>query len=93
MSYTAYKCKCCSLVDYSFDNETFRLKKEGCKDQSHSWEPQPHYPGVVHATSVSMLEDAQLDSLKSIYELDRILNIEAASERETKTYNEYLKKI
>ena len=44
----------------------------------------PPNPTVIQSTSEYMAEDPVLDSLKSIYELDRQLNIEAETDRELK---------
>lgn len=53
----------------------------------------PPNPSTVIATHVYMTEMPQLDSLKTIYELDRILNIEAEQEREDKAYQELTKEL
>jgi hypothetical protein len=47
----------------------------------------PPDPTVVHCTNTYMSE-AQLDSIKTMYELDKILNYEAREEREIKILNE-----
>jgi hypothetical protein len=46
-----------------------------------TYEKLPPNPRVVLATNTYM-SDPQLDSIHSVYELDRQLNIEAAEERE-----------
>jgi hypothetical protein len=47
----------------------------------------PNDPVVVHSTGTYM-SDAQLDSIRTIYELDRQLNIEVRQEKEMMALNE-----
>jgi hypothetical protein len=48
----------------------------------------PPNPTVIIATTVYMTEDPQLDSFKSVYELDRALTEECADDREMKAYQQ-----
>lgn len=67
------------VVCYCFDDEVD--KKLGEK-----WEKRfvrlPPNPTIIHAMFDYMTEDPVLDSLGSIYELDRQLNIDAENDRE-----------
>ena len=79
MSFTAFFRKSDRKIYYAFANEEHRLPSHSSMDEFIKLPPNPT---VVLATATYMTEDAQLDSLKSIYELDRQLNLEAEDERE-----------
>lgn len=72
-------------VIYAFRGEEHRLPDEPL-------EALPPNPTTVHSTNTYMSEP-QLDSISTIYELDRILNIEAREEKELLVFNEYRKNI
>lgn len=85
-----YVCKRCGDIQYVFDNEEERLVQGNCGRVlrwCHDFRKMPPSPRVVHATETYMSDQPQLDSLRTIYELDRILNLEAAEEREVKALN------
>ena len=87
MALCAYK-RIDGKVFYCFEGEEDRLPPI---DAIHCvfenfYEKLPPNPNVVQSTTTFMTEDPQLDSLETIYELDRILNIEAEEEREAQTF-------
>lgn len=87
--FTEYKCGRCGESQYVFEGEEERLQQGNCGVVTrwcHIFEKMPPSPRVVHCTAAYMTE-YQLDSLPSMYELDRVLNIEAAEEREVKALN------
>jgi hypothetical protein len=91
MGLICYECKTCKRKQFAFDGETDRIDWE-CKSKWCEIVVLPPNPTTVHATNTYMSEP-QLDTLSTIYELDRILNIEAREEKELKILNEYRKNI
>lgn len=85
-----WECTRCGEKQLAFLNEKKRLVQGNCMVYlrwCHDFQPLPPDPSVVHCTNTYMSEP-QLDSLKTIYELDRILNIEARDEKELKILQE-----
>jgi len=99
LSFRAYKDLDTGKIGYAFEGEEHRLDRivrtpgERLFGWDLFWEKLPPNPSVILATSVFMTEMPYLDSLKSIYELDRMLNIEAEQDREDKAYQEMVKHI
>lgn len=92
MALIEYKCSRCGEGQLVFSGEEgARLRIRGSCGVAtrwcHTFVAMPPSPSVVHCTNTYM-SDPQLDSLKTMYELDRQLNIEAAEERELKAYNQ-----
>jgi len=85
MTLVAYKCVDCKKTQYAFVGEEYRLQDDGC-----CYEAQPPDPTTIHATNTYMSEP-QLDSWASVYELDRMLNIEMSDEKELAAFNEFRK--
>lgn len=85
MSLREFKCKFCGCVSLAFEDESQRLDPNySCGGPfPHEWNVLPPRVSVVLATNAFMLESPQLDSIPSIYELDRQLNIETREEKET----------
>jgi hypothetical protein len=88
MAYKLYKCKVCGHCVYSFP-EDLPKKNTKCNVNGHLYEEQSNYPVVVHATNSFMSTELMLDSAWTIHELDRILNIETAEEKQIKFLNDY----
>lgn len=91
MALREYRCSFCGESRLAFDNEKdYRLYTivscPGCLLYNHAWERQPPRVTVVLATTGLMLDEPQLDSLITIYELDRQLNMEARDEIEMEIY-------
>ena len=84
MSLRRYKCRQCKKTEYVFDGEESRLS------DGHEFEKLPNNPIIVHATNTFM-SDPQLDSLKTIYDLDKTLTKEVRDEKEMKLFNEHRK--
>jgi len=80
MALREYRCRC-GEVCYLFDNED----KDG---DGHVWLQMPPRFTTVLATNMLMLEEPQLDSLISVYELDRQLTIEAREQKEMELFQE-----
>lgn len=86
MALVAYICDRCSRKALAFRGEEHRLTlrcEVGCEIS-----PLPPNPVTVHTTDTFMSEP-QLDSLSSLYELDRLLTIEAREEKELFVFNEF----
>lgn len=83
MAFTAFYRKSDHKVYYAFEGEENRLPGHASIDEFIKLPPNPI---VVIATATYMTEDPQLDSLKTIYELDRQLNLEAEDDREMLHY-------
>lgn len=83
LSFTAFKNSETGEVKYAFPFDSQRLG-EGM------WLVLPHMPNVVLATAVYD-QEPYLDSIKSLHELDRQLNIEAEQAREDIAYQIYRK--
>jgi hypothetical protein len=83
MALSAYKCEDCGLVHYRFDDEQ---EPEG----HHKFVKLPPSPKVVLATALYM-QEYQLDSWNTTYELDRILNLEARAEKEMSFYQDHIR--
>lgn len=92
MSLKAYRNKEDGSIHYAFEGEEHRMPHSDYLSWHWRWmyDKLPPNPVTILATSVYMCGSPQLDSLKSIYELDRQLNIEAEGEREDKEYQKYL---
>ncbi len=69
---------------FCFEDDENRLPDVGDKLWRDIYVKMPPTPVVVHSTNEFMTEDPVLDSLTTIYELDRQLNIEAENERDLK---------
>lgn len=85
------KCEHCSQTKLLFEDEWQRFwKTEGAcsKDWEHRWLKQPPRVSVILATTGLMLDDPQLDSLITIYELDRQLTMEARDEKEMEIFQQ-----
>lgn len=92
MALIEYRCKC-GYSTYIFPDESWRdwtkCKRNGERaDEYHFFTKQPPRVSVVLATNMVMLGDPQLDSLHTIYELDRQLNIETRAQKETEIFQE-----
>lgn len=90
MAIQEYRCKICDHSVLSFEDE---FTQDGRCDEHthHCWEVQPPVAVTVIATNLFMLDFPQLDSIHTIYELDRQLNIEAREEKEMKEYQDFIK--
>jgi len=96
MALQEYKCFFCDEKRLAFDLDVAldldRLQTytncTGCFSYKHSWVKQPPRVSVVLATTGLMLDDPQLDSLITIYELDRQLNLEARDAIEMEVYQQ-----
>ena len=98
MSFRAYRDIMSSEVHYAFEGEECRLPVLKADDiDSSLWEffydQLPNNPSTIIATTTFMTDFPYLDSMKSMYELDRILNIEAEQDREDKAYQELILQI
>lgn len=93
MPFASYVNKNTGKTYYAFEGEEYRLPGvvPGSRGKelvhfSEKWPDLyiklPPNPKVVLSTFVYMTEDPQLDSMQGIYELDRMLNIEASEEKE-----------
>jgi hypothetical protein len=91
MGLICYQCTTCKEKRFAFDGEQDRIDWE-CSTKWCEIVPLPPNPTTVHATNTYMSEP-QLDTLSTVYELDRILNIEAREEKELQVFNEYRKNI
>lgn len=80
MGLKAYRRKTDKKVVYSF---------EDIKDSNY--EKLPPNPEIVHSVRVYMVEIPRLDSLSTIHELDRQLNLEAEKDREDAIYQDLVK--
>lgn len=90
MALREYKCLCCHDTVYVFDNE-FCDERGGYNCEGpfpHIWRQSPPKFTTILATSMLMLEEPQLDSLISVYELDRQLTIEAREQKELELFQE-----
>lgn len=92
MALAELKCKSCGRTEYLFETEYRRFWDERVEggpcpnDWEHQWQKMPPRVSVVLATTGLMLDDPQLDSLVTIYELDRQLNLEARDAIEMEIY-------
>ena len=102
MSFKAYKHRFDEdRIEYAFEGEEYRLTDDltiegDCQyrfEWDEIWEKLPPNPSVILATTSYMAGVPYLDSLKTMYELDRILNIEAEQAREDKAYQELVLKL
>jgi len=99
LSFKAYRQIDTGSVHYAFEGEEHRLPRPpNCLgNMGETWmlfyEVLPNNPSTILATSTFMTEMPYLDSMKSMYELDRILNIEAEQDREDKAYQELMLQI
>lgn len=93
MSFRAYKNKKDGSIHYAFQGEECRLPDV---NKNSPWDSMyvmlPPNPSVIIGT-VTWMAGVYLDSMKTMYELDRILNIEAEQNREDKAYQEMIKNI
>lgn len=83
MAFCAYRSRLDGRIEYAFSGEEDRIAS---KDWEEEFERLPPNPTVIIATKTYMAEQPLLDSFKTMYELDRVLNIEAEQEREDKAY-------
>lgn len=93
-----YECHSCGIRKLFFPEERHRIVlfcAEGCCGTKfhHVMMELPVRPAVVHSTEQFMLERGYLDSLGSIYELDRILNLEARADKELKAIEQARKEM
>lgn len=88
MAYKLYKCKNCNYCIYSFPEDLYK-KNKNCNDGEHNFETQKHYPTIVHATNSFISTELMLDSIWTIHELNRILNIETSEEKQIKLLNKH----
>ena len=91
MGLIGYECKTCGQKQFAFNGEEHRVNWR-CHTKWCEVVALPPNPTTVHATNTYMSEP-QLDTLSTMYELDRILNIEAREEKELQVFNEYRKNI
>lgn len=88
MGLRKFQCNKCAKTQLAFLGEEHRLSQADCGVEGcHVFTPLPPDPSVVHCTNVYMA-DAQLDSIRTIYELDKILTYEAREEKEIKILND-----
>jgi len=97
MALIEYKCTRCEKTQHVFSGEekTRLISGGSCPRftrQCHNYKAMPPNPIIIHATDTWMSEPA-LDSFQSTYELDRILNIEAAHAKEMTIINDVRKKL
>ena len=99
MSFRAYRNKFDARIEYAFEGEEMRLADTpdeyhlwGLNDLGWSgvWEKLPPDPTVILATTSYMAGVPYFDSMKTMHELDRLLNIEAEQAREDKAYQEFV---
>ena len=94
MALARYKHRTTGKICYVFEGEEYRLDiPSGCIGHvpwTLVYEKLSPNPIVIHTTDTYM-SDPQLDSLKTIYELDRQLNIEAREEKELEAFNQFRK--
>lgn len=102
MSFRAYKNYKSGNTEYVFEGEEHRLPAPLDEEDFTMWiqgfwdlfyEKLPPNPSTILATATFMTDMPYLDSLKTIYELDRKLNIEAEQDREDRAYQEMIKHI
>lgn len=89
MPLNEYRCPHCKSTTLRF--EEFRFMYDGqCDDprMPHEWELMPPRANIVFATAQYM-QEYQLDSWATVYELDRQLNIEAREARELDFYQDH----
>jgi hypothetical protein len=81
------QCTKCGEKRLVFDDEN---KPSGdCRSMvSHNFVMLPPQPVVVHSTETFMSTEVRLDSHYTIYELDRVLSIEARDEEEMKIFQQ-----
>jgi len=95
MSLQRFRCRSCDVKVLAFEDETIDELSPNipsCLPDScgyHYWEVLPPNCSVVIATS-QFMQDYQLDSWSTVYELDRLLNIEAREEKELKVFQEFI---
>jgi hypothetical protein len=102
MALREYRCADCGEVRFAFDGEgrlngacepadSSLLWNEGMNSPEifpHEWKKMPPKFTTVLATSLFMTDAPFLDSFITVYELDRVLNLEARAEKETEMYQE-----
>jgi hypothetical protein len=94
MPMVSYRCSICKDRHHFYKDE--EIKNNGCKSEknnTHSWQVVPTVINTVIATNAFMLDDPQLDSIRTIHDLDRILNIEARDAKETEILQDILKNL
>lgn len=88
MALREFRCLLCGVSGLAFPEEAERVAGIFKTDNTscvHSIYMVPQRPNVVMATEQFMVDGGfYLDSMGSIYELDRILNVEARTEKEMK---------
>lgn len=92
MPLNRFKCQRCEETKLSFNDTDFHSGNCGGPSrnlrQCHIWIKLPPKVNVILATSLYM-QEYQLDSWPTVYELDRQLNIEAREEKEMQFYQEH----
>lgn len=85
-----YRCRLCGDVRYLFDSELEKLHGpcRGPIRSMHSHQPVHSTPMIVHGIAGFMTEHYMLDSLGTLHELNRVLDLEASAEKEVKHLNE-----
>lgn len=81
-----YKCKTCGKERFVFGNESAKLQT--CPCGQPNFVQLYHKQMVVHGIKSYGSEHYALDSLGTLHELNRILDLEAASLREMRGLNE-----
>lgn len=89
MALQEYQCDRCGKRELAFDGEP--LQQGNCGKVTrwcHNFIELPPRPSVVVATAMYM-QEFQLDSWATVYELDRLLNIEAREAKELEVYQHF----
>jgi len=87
MAFLAYKNKN-GEVFYCFPGDENRIPGYN----QNTFTKMPPNPIVVHSTMMIMTDIPTLDCIETAHELNELLTMEAAYERETKKYNEFRKR-
>jgi hypothetical protein len=82
MPLVEYVCKKTGKRLYCFNGEEHRIFND-----PKMFIKMPPNPVIVKSTREYMVDDPVLDSIVSMYELDRLLNIEAELEKDFKAMN------
>lgn len=95
MALREYKCRRCNHSQYVFEGEEHRIAQGNCGKITrwgHDLQLMPPNPVVIHTTDTWMSEP-HIDSLHTIYELDRQLNIETREAKEMELFNKVRKEL
>ena len=90
MPVSEYMCSSCGERQTVADHSDLSGACQGSK--SHEFKRLPPRVAVVIATALFM-QEYQLDSYPTVYELDRVLNIEARAEKETLFYQDHIRNV